>query len=162
MKGLKIVVLRLQLILASITEKNDCAVLKETLLNYTLSDSTERSFQILLAVNLRFSPPSTYTHTYTHTPAHIYLKLPLAHTFSFLIQQCKRDPVTGEIQDTLTKLAQQQTHGSKSAKVSEIVDKKDPAVFTAIQEGLDRANEDISSQAQRVGRPCNASFKRSH
>ena len=69
--------------------------------------------------------------------------------------------VTGETQDTLTTLAQKQIYGSKSTKstkVSEIVDKKDPAVFTVIQEGLDRANEDIPSQAQRVGRLCNATF----
>ena len=54
--------------------------------------------------------------------------------------------------DTLTPQVQQliQNIGSRNTKVSEIVAQEDRAVFTAIQEGLDKANEHATSRAQRV------------
>jgi len=70
------------------------------------------------------------------------------------------DPDTGEPKDSLIPQARQMIEnlGSRNTKVSEIVAEEDRAVFTAIQEGLDRANEAATSRAQRVGttfrRPC--------
>ena len=46
-----------------------------------------------------------------------------------------------------------QAVGSCNTKVSEILLKEDRAVFSAIQEGLDKANVDASSRAQMVGIP---------
>ena len=62
------------------------------------------------------------------------------------------DPDTGKSLDTLTPQARQliQNVGSHNTKVSEIVAQEDRAVFTAIQEGLDKANEQATSRAQRV------------
>ena len=40
--------------------------------------------------------------------------------------------------------------GSSCTKVSEIIQQKDEKVFKAIQAGLDRANENATSRAQRV------------
>ena len=69
------------------------------------------------------------------------------------------DPKTAEFLDTLSPKAQQmiQALGSRSTKVSEILQKEDRAVFTAIQEGLDKANEHATSQAQMVGIPVHVS-----
>ena len=55
--------------------------------------------------------------------------------------------------DTLTPHAQQQiqTLGSHNTKVSEIVAQQDRAVFDAIQEGLDSANEHATSETHWVG-----------
>ena len=63
------------------------------------------------------------------------------------------DPDTGKSLDTLTPQAKQliQDLGSQNTKASEIVAQEDRAVFTAIQEGLDRANEHATSRAQKVG-----------
>ena len=65
------------------------------------------------------------------------------------------DPKTREFLDTLTLQAQQmiQALGSRNTKVSEILQKEDRAVFSAIQEGLDKANEHATSRAQKVGIP---------
>ena len=65
------------------------------------------------------------------------------------------DPKTEEFLDTLTPQAQRmiQALGSRSTMVSEILQKEDQAVFTAIQEGLDKANEHATSRAQKVGIP---------
>ena len=62
------------------------------------------------------------------------------------------DPDTGEPEDELTPQAKGAiaSLGSKCTKVSEIVEQKDQAVFNAIQEGLDKANEHSVSRAQRV------------
>ena len=62
------------------------------------------------------------------------------------------DPDTGEPEDELTPQAKEAiaSLGSKCTKVSEIVEQKDQAVFKAIQEGLDKANELSVSRAQRV------------
>ena len=81
-----------------------------------------------------------HTHTYTHTHTHT---------------QCEMDPDTGKSLDTLTPQAKQliQDLGSQNTKVSEIVAQEDRAVFTAIQEGLDRANEHATSRAQKVDIP---------
>ena len=64
------------------------------------------------------------------------------------------DPDTREPEDTLVPQAQQliQKCGSHNTSICEIVIQQDKAVFKAIQEGLDKINED---QAQRVCLPCN-------
>lgn len=41
--------------------------------------------------------------------------------------------------------------GSPCTRVSQIIETKDRAVFTAIQEGLDRVNSRETSKAHRVG-----------
>jgi len=66
--------------------------------------------------------------------------------------KCEMDPDTGEPKDSLIPQARQMIEnlGSRNTKVSEIVAEEDRAVFTAIQEGLDRANEAATSRAQRV------------
>ena len=79
---------------------------------------------------------------------------PPNHTHTFLLLQCQLDsPDTGKPLDTLTSQAQQYIKdlGSRNTKVSEIIGPKDQAVFTAIQEGLDKVNESATSQAKRVG-----------
>ena len=70
------------------------------------------------------------------------------------------DSDTGQPLDTLTSQAQHQIQalGSHNTKVSDIIAQKDPAVFTAIQEGLDRANEHAPSRAQEVGILCIANL----
>ena len=62
------------------------------------------------------------------------------------------DPKTKEFLDTLTPQAQKMVKaiGSCSIKVSDVLYPEDRAVFTAIQEGLDKANEHATSQAQVV------------
>lgn len=59
--------------------------------------------------------------------------------------------------DILTPQAQQmiKTLGSQNTRISEIIAQEDRAVFTAIQKGVDRVNERATSQAQKVGTPCN-------
>ena len=66
------------------------------------------------------------------------------------------DPDTGEPLDTLTPTAKRliQDLGSQKTSVFEIVTQEDQAVFDAIQKGLDKANEENTSQAQRVCIPC--------
>ena len=71
------------------------------------------------------------------------------------------DPDTGEPQDELLAQTKQAVAdlGSQCTKVSEIVEQKDEAVFKAIQDGLDRANEHAVSRAQRVrSTKCGVSF----
>ena len=65
-------------------------------------------------------------------------------------------PDTGEPQDTLTPKAKQliQDLGSQSTKVLEIIAQEDKAVFTAIQEGLDKTNDHATSNAMKVSLPC--------
>ena len=62
------------------------------------------------------------------------------------------DPDTAEPLDTLTPLALQAIEqlGSQCTTVSAIIDTKDRAVFTAITEGLERANKHAVSNAQKV------------
>ena len=66
------------------------------------------------------------------------------------------DLETDEPLDILTPLAQHQIQelGSRCDKVSKIVDTKDGAVFTAIQEGVDKANSYASSSILKVSIPC--------
>ena len=62
------------------------------------------------------------------------------------------DPDTAEPLDTHTPLAMQAIEqlGSQCTTVSAIIDTKDRAVFTAITEGLERANKHAVSNAQKV------------
>lgn len=43
-----------------------------------------------------------------------------------------------------------QRNGVKATKVSEIIANKEPAIYTAIQEGLERVNARATSNAQKV------------
>ena len=58
-------------------------------------------------------------------------------------KQTVTDPQTGEPLDSLapTALAQIAQLGSKCTTVSEIVEQRDEAVYSAVQRGLDIANE---------------------
>ena len=62
------------------------------------------------------------------------------------------DPKTGQFLDTLTPQAKQMVKaiGSCNIKVSDVLYLEDRAVFTAIREGLDKANEHATSQAHKV------------
>lgn len=66
--------------------------------------------------------------------------------------KCEMDLDTGEPTDTLAPLAKTliENLGSQCSTVSGIIDSKDRAVFTAISEGLERANQRAVSQAQKV------------
>ncbi|XP_069482568.1 long-chain-fatty-acid--CoA ligase ACSBG2-like [Ambystoma mexicanum] len=66
--------------------------------------------------------------------------------------KCTVDPVTLEPKDELTPDAIQfcQRLGSRATRVSEVVRSKDPVIYKAIQEGLDRVNQRAVSRAQRV------------
>ena len=44
--------------------------------------------------------------------------------------------------------------GSSATKVSQIIDNQDRAVFTAIQDGIDKANEEAIVRPQKVGPFC--------
>lgn len=43
-----------------------------------------------------------------------------------------------------------QQHGVTATKVSEIITNKEPAIYKAIQEGIDRINAKATSNAQKV------------
>lgn len=62
------------------------------------------------------------------------------------------DQDTGEPLDTLTPLAKAAIEqlGSRCTTVSGVIDSKDRAVFSAISEGLERANKHAISNAQKV------------
>lgn len=62
------------------------------------------------------------------------------------------DPNTGDPLDTLAPLAKQAIEllGSRCTTVSGVIDSKDRAVFSAITEGLERANKHATSNAQKV------------
>ncbi|XP_078530564.1 long-chain-fatty-acid--CoA ligase ACSBG2-like [Lissotriton helveticus] len=66
--------------------------------------------------------------------------------------KCTTDPKTQRPGDDLTpdaiRLCQQL--GSRATRVSEVVKSKDPAIYKAIQEGLDRVNQRAAFNAQRV------------
>ncbi|XP_078533834.1 long-chain-fatty-acid--CoA ligase ACSBG2-like [Lissotriton helveticus] len=66
--------------------------------------------------------------------------------------KCTMDPNTLQPGDDLTPDAIQfcQQLGSDAKLVSEVVRSKDPAIYKAIQEGLDRVNQRAVSNAQRV------------
>ncbi len=67
--------------------------------------------------------------------------------------QAESDLETGEPLDKLSSGAKQllESLGSKSTKVSEVIETHDSAVYTAIQDGLERANRQAISNAQKVG-----------
>ena len=62
------------------------------------------------------------------------------------------NPDTNEPTDVLTAEAARlvAAKGSPATKISEIIDNQDQAVFTAIQEGIDRANAKAISNAATV------------
>ena len=62
------------------------------------------------------------------------------------------DPDTNEPTDDLTPQAASliAAKGSSATKISQIIDNQDQAVFTAIQEGIDRANAKAISNAATV------------
>jgi hypothetical protein len=66
--------------------------------------------------------------------------------------QCDVDVNTAEPQDTLTPLARKAVEelGSPCTTVSAIISTRDPAVFSAISQGLERANQKAASKAQKV------------
>ncbi|XP_069482845.1 long-chain-fatty-acid--CoA ligase ACSBG2-like isoform X2 [Ambystoma mexicanum] len=66
--------------------------------------------------------------------------------------KCTIDPITLEPKDELTPEAIKfcQQLGSQSTRVSEVVCSKDPLIYKAIQEGLDRVNHRAVSRAQKV------------
>lgn len=65
--------------------------------------------------------------------------------------QCNVDD-NGDPTDELTPLAVEycRQRGVIASKVSEIINKKEPAIYKAIQEGIDLINAKASSNAQRV------------
>ncbi|XP_029439013.1 long-chain-fatty-acid--CoA ligase ACSBG2-like isoform X1 [Rhinatrema bivittatum] len=69
-----------------------------------------------------------------------------------LTLKCNVDPNTGEPQDELTPEAVQfcQQLGSRATRVSEVITSEDPAVYKAIQEGIERVNRRAVSNAHRV------------
>ncbi len=71
---------------------------------------------------------------------------------SFESLQCEMDPDTAEPTDKLTPQARHAIEqlGCQSTSISQIVEQQDKAVFTAIQEGLNRANSRSLSRAQKV------------
>ena len=62
------------------------------------------------------------------------------------------NPDTNEPTDDLTAQAASMiaAKGSSATKVSQVIDNQDQAVFTAIQEGIDRANAKAISNAATV------------
>ncbi|XP_065140477.1 long-chain-fatty-acid--CoA ligase ACSBG2-like isoform X1 [Paramisgurnus dabryanus] len=68
-----------------------------------------------------------------------------------LTLKCNMDE-NGDPTDELTPLAVEfcRQHGVIASKVSEIINKKEPAIYKAIQEGMERVNAKATSNAQRV------------
>nr|XP_033814310.1 long-chain-fatty-acid--CoA ligase ACSBG2-like [Geotrypetes seraphini] len=66
--------------------------------------------------------------------------------------KCNIDPKTGEPQDELNLEAVQfcQKLGSRATRVSEVIGSKDPVIYKAIQEGIERVNERAVSNAQKI------------
>lgn len=68
-----------------------------------------------------------------------------------LTLKCNVDD-NGDPTDELTPLAVEfcRQHGVIASKVSEIINKKEPAIYKVIQEGIDCVNANATSNAQRV------------
>ncbi|XP_053708910.1 long-chain-fatty-acid--CoA ligase ACSBG2 isoform X1 [Synchiropus splendidus] len=66
--------------------------------------------------------------------------------------KCKMNPDTGSPEDDLTDEAVEicRKLGSSATRVSDIVNSKDPAVYTALQKGIDEVNKVATSNAQRI------------
>ncbi|XP_053228702.1 long-chain-fatty-acid--CoA ligase ACSBG2 isoform X2 [Podarcis raffonei] len=66
--------------------------------------------------------------------------------------KCVVNLETGEPEDALTPQVIEFCHklGSKATKVSDIVNSKDPAVYSAIQKGVTSVNERATSNAQKI------------
>nr|XP_033792837.1 long-chain-fatty-acid--CoA ligase ACSBG2-like isoform X3 [Geotrypetes seraphini] len=66
--------------------------------------------------------------------------------------KCNIDRKTGEPQDELNLEAVQfcQELGSRATRVSEVIGSKDPVIYKAIQEGIERVNERAVSNAQKI------------
>lgn len=71
------------------------------------------------------------------------------------------DPETAEPLDTLAPLAKLAIKelGSDCTTVSDVIKSRDPIVFSAIAEGLERANEAAPSNAQKVCHRLNQSIE---
>ncbi|CAI5793253.1 long-chain-fatty-acid--CoA ligase ACSBG1 isoform X2 [Podarcis lilfordi] len=69
-----------------------------------------------------------------------------------LTLKCAVDPETSEPTDSLTQEAREfcQKVGSKATQVSEVVRTRDPAVYRAIQDGIDRVNGRAAANVQRI------------
>uniref|UniRef100_A0AAY4CCL9 long-chain-fatty-acid--CoA ligase n=1 Tax=Denticeps clupeoides TaxID=299321 RepID=A0AAY4CCL9_9TELE len=69
----------------------------------------------------------------------------------FLTLKCVVDD-SGDPTDELTPLAIEfcQQHGVTTTKVSDIIGNKEPAIYKAIQEGVDRVNTKATSNAQKI------------
>ncbi|KAJ7311253.1 hypothetical protein JRQ81_006867 [Phrynocephalus forsythii] len=69
-----------------------------------------------------------------------------------LTLKCAVDPETSEPTDHLTQEARDfcQKIGSKATKASEVVRRRDPALYRAIQEGIDRVNAQALANVQRI------------
>ncbi|XP_044516222.1 long-chain-fatty-acid--CoA ligase ACSBG1 [Gracilinanus agilis] len=69
-----------------------------------------------------------------------------------LTLKCTLDPETSDPTDYLTDQALEfcQKVGSKATKVSEIVGRKDEAIYQAIEEGIQRVNEKAAAQPYRI------------
>ncbi|XP_069482545.1 long-chain-fatty-acid--CoA ligase ACSBG2-like [Ambystoma mexicanum] len=66
--------------------------------------------------------------------------------------KCTVDPITLEPKDELAPDVIQfcQQLGSRATRVSDVIRSKDPVIYKAIQEGLDRVNQRAVSRAQKV------------
>ena len=66
--------------------------------------------------------------------------------------QCEMDPITGAPADALTQEVVQLLSklGSSATTVSQVIDSKDEAVYSAIQKVIDAVNEEAVSNPQKV------------
>lgn len=90
-----------------------------------------------------------------YSSAHVYPEHVIHHGewSPFLFpNQSEVDTETGEALDTLAPVCTQQLEqlGSKCTKVSEVIQTKDKVIFDAIDEGLEKANRQATSNAQTV------------
>lgn len=68
------------------------------------------------------------------------------------VRQCTLDPDTSDPTDNLTEQAVEfcQRVGSKASTVSDIVGKKDQAVYQAIEEGIQRVNRNAAARPYHI------------